>query len=51
MEQLLTILAVAALFLIRIGVPVIVLISLGMLINRWQSKRDTALRREFSRGS
>ena len=49
MEQLLTVLSVAALFLIRIGVPVIVLISLGMLIDRWQNKRDTTLRHELER--
>ncbi len=49
MEQILTILAVAVLFLVRIGVPVIILISLGILVDRWQSKRDTALRNELSK--
>lgn len=49
MEQLLTIISVAALFLIRIGVPVIILITLGILVDRWQSKRENALRNELSK--
>jgi hypothetical protein len=47
MEQVLTILAVAALFFVRIGVPVLLLISLGLVIDHWQSKRDEAVRREL----
>jgi hypothetical protein len=49
MEQLVMILSVAALFFIRMGIPVIVLITLGVLIDRWQSKRENALRRELDR--
>ena len=49
MEQLLTILSVAALFLVRIGVPVLILIALGILVDRWQSKREDALRNELSK--
>jgi hypothetical protein len=49
MEQLLTILAVAALFLVRIGVPVIVLIGLGLIIDHWQSKREESVRREINK--
>ena len=37
MDEILVALAVAALFLIRIGVPVAILIVLGILIDRWQS--------------
>lgn len=40
MDELITTLAVAALFLIRIGVPVMLLVGLGVLIDRWQSKRE-----------
>ena len=40
MEQLLLTLSIAALFLLRIGVPVIVLITLGVIVDRWQSKRE-----------
>ena len=49
MEQLFTILSVAALFLVRIGVPVLILIALGILVDRWQSKREDALRNELSK--
>ena len=38
MNEILLALSVVALFLIRIGVPVAVLIVLGILIDRWQSK-------------
>lgn len=40
MEQLLLTISVAALFLLRIGVPVVMLITLGVVIDRWQAKRD-----------
>lgn len=40
MEDLMTVLGVAALFLVRIGIPVILLIGLGLLIDRWQSHRE-----------
>lgn len=33
-------LSVIVLFIIRIGIPVIVLVTLGILIDRWQSKRE-----------
>jgi hypothetical protein len=47
MEQLLTIIAVAGLFLVRIGVPVLALLTIGLLIERWQSHREQALRQEL----
>ena len=40
MDQLLLTLSIAALFLLRIGVPVVVLIAVGMVIERWQSHRE-----------
>lgn len=49
MEQLLTIISVAGLFLVRIGVPVLVLLSVGLLVERWQSGREKALRQELSK--
>ncbi len=38
MNEILLALGVAALFLIRIGIPVAILVTLGILIDRWQSK-------------
>lgn len=49
MEQILTILGVAALFILRIGVPVIVLIALGVIVNHWQMKREESVRRDINR--
>jgi hypothetical protein len=43
MNELVTILGVAALFLLRIGIPVILLVGLGLLIDRWQSKREAEI--------
>ncbi len=40
MDQLLLTLSIVALFLVRLGIPVILLISLGVIIDRWQSKRE-----------
>jgi hypothetical protein len=45
MDELITTLAVAALFLIRIGIPVALLVGLGVLIDRWQSKREADVER------
>ena len=47
MEQLLLTLSIAALFLLRLGVPVIVLITLGVVIDRWQSKREQKVEQRF----
>lgn len=44
MEQLLLTLSIAALFLLRIGVPVIILITIGIVIDRWQNHREQELR-------
>jgi hypothetical protein len=49
MDEILSILAVVALFLIRIGIPVIILITLGIVIDRWQSRREEAVRRELNK--
>lgn len=40
MDQLLLTLSIVALFLVRLGIPVILLISVGVIIDRWQSKRE-----------
>ncbi len=47
MEQLLLTLSIAVLFLLRLGVPVIVLITLGVIIDRWQSKREQKVQQTF----
>ena len=43
MNDITVILEVAAMFLVRIGLPVMALVTLGILIERWQTKRETEL--------
>ena len=45
MNELVITLGVAVLFLIRIGIPVALLVGLGVLIDRWQSKREAEVER------
>ena len=47
MEQLLATVGVVALFLIRVGVPVLVLVGIGILIDRWQSSREKEIDRLY----
>jgi hypothetical protein len=48
MEQVLLVVSVAVMFIIRIGVPVILLLSLGILIDRWQSRREKEVQQELT---
>jgi len=47
MDGILSVLSVAGLFLLRVGVPVVVLVLVGILIDRWQSKRDAEIQRQI----
>lgn len=40
MVELQTVVTVIVLFMIRIGIPLALLVGLGVLIDRWQSKRQ-----------
>lgn len=44
MEGFLLTLSVALMFFLRIGIPVLVLIVLGTIIDHWQSQRDDYVR-------
>ena len=39
-------LGVVGLFLLRVGLPVVFLIGLGLIIDRWQNKRNAELQRQ-----
>ena len=41
MDDLQLMVSVTFLFLLRIGLPVFILVSIGMGLDRWQSKRET----------
>lgn len=49
MEELLATVGVVALFLIRVGVPVLILVGIGILIDRWQSNREKEIDRLYQR--
>jgi hypothetical protein len=40
MDELLLSLGVIGLFILRIGVPMLILIGIGIAIDRWQSSRE-----------
>lgn len=42
---MLEVLTVIGLFVLRIGVPIMLLVGLGLLIDRWQTHRAAAVRR------
>lgn len=48
MENVLLTLSVIALFLVRVGIPVILLIALGMVIDRWQKHRNVEVQRTMT---
>ncbi|MBZ0296362.1 MAG: hypothetical protein K8L99_27625 [Anaerolineae bacterium] len=47
MEDLVMVLSVTGMFLIRIGIPVLLLVGLGTLIDRWQSKRQKDVEQQY----
>lgn len=44
---MLEILTVTGLFLLRVGIPVVMLVVLGILIDKWQTRREAELRRQM----
>jgi hypothetical protein len=42
MMDIATVASVVVLFLVRIGIPIIALVSVGVLIDRWQRRREPA---------
>jgi hypothetical protein len=42
-----TVLSVLGLFMLRIGGPLLLLVGLGILIDRWQRKREQEIRRQY----
>ncbi|MCB9453935.1 MAG: hypothetical protein H6672_21085 [Anaerolineaceae bacterium] len=46
MTDIAMVVSVAGLFLIRVGIPVLALVTVGILVDRWQHKREMALEQE-----
>jgi hypothetical protein len=47
MNELTNIASIAGLFLLRIGVPLVLFALLGILIDRWQSKREEEIKQQY----
>lgn len=48
MNDILMVVNVVVLFLLRIGLPVLVLVTLGTLIDRWQKQRESQIEHDYS---
>jgi hypothetical protein len=48
MDGVLAVLSVVGLFLLRIGVPVLLLVALGILIDRWQTRREQYIEQRYA---
>ena len=44
---MLAVLSAMGLIVLRVGVPVVLLALLGLLIDRWQTKRNEEIRRQY----
>jgi hypothetical protein len=44
MATMIGILSVAALFFVRIGIPVLILTGLGIIVDHWQTKREAQVK-------
>ena len=47
MDGVLAVLSVVGLFMLRIGVPVLLLVALGIIIDRWQSRREEYIDKRY----
>ena len=43
------IVSIAAMFLLRVGVPVAGLVLLGIFIDRWQTRREEQVKQQYQR--
>ncbi len=51
MNEILEVVAIAGLFLLRVGAPVLLLVVLGVLIDRWQRNRNAEIQRQYNLGT
>ena len=47
MDSILEVVVIAGLFLLRIGVPLVILVILGLAIDRWQNHRDEQIKEHY----
>lgn len=49
MKEIWLVLSVVGLFLLRIGVPLLLLMLVGVFIERWQTRREEEVRQYYAR--
>ena len=47
MSDLLLILSVVLMFFLRIGIPILALVVLSVIVNRWQTQREDYIREHY----
>ncbi|MCB9451093.1 MAG: hypothetical protein H6672_06615 [Anaerolineaceae bacterium] len=47
--DIMTIVSVVVLFILRIGIPVLVLVGLGVVIDRWQRRREADIETKYNK--
>ena len=47
MDSILEVMAIAGLFLLRIGIPLVILVVLGLAIDRWQTHREEQIKEQY----
>lgn len=45
MTDIMMVVSVAGLFLVRVGIPIIALVALGIVVDRWQRRREVSMER------
>lgn len=48
MNDILMVGSVVVMFFLRIGIPVIILVGLGIVVDRWQRRRDANIERKYN---
>ncbi|MBZ0274693.1 MAG: hypothetical protein K8I60_01030 [Anaerolineae bacterium] len=49
MNDIMLVMSVIVMFTVRIGIPVIILVGLGVLIDRWQRRRESDIDRKYNK--
>jgi len=47
MNEMVAVLEVVGLFVLRVGVPLMMLVALGILIDKWQTRRNEEIKRMY----
>ena len=43
------IIAIAGMFMVRVGIPIMALVFMGIMIDRWQTRREAEVMKQYNR--